>query len=432
MNETIIKNPLTDWIKNSILNSKDRLNFAVPFLSSFAISLLDKQSICEIANKRLVTRFDESSLTSFDLPTLKTLLDLGFEIQFDNTIHLKLYVIDEETYISSSNMTKGGFESNVELTVKTDSANAQNCINIFNEIWAKSSDNKLTYSLIDDNWGKYEVLSKRDKYTKKELKSIMSKSIKGSKIELQKIIDEIFNLKIDFYQTAIIVFEANKLRERAKEKIRQKFDSLIFYAPKGHKLRKDTLFFDFVYGYEVDLAGTGLREHQFQTVFEHPEFEKVVNYIYPEMVGMKSWNLNDNDEFQEFCNGIFDFDIPQYSETLPIRLASYFYPENFIPIFKIDHLKKVCKTLGFETDAETRGDKLFAYNFFLANKMKSLPYSNYIKSNISYRILYTVELFNRIIGGEKYEEICKDYEENWKKELIDSGKGLLTKLKIID
>jgi len=55
-----------------------------------------------------------------------------------------------------------------------------------------------------------------------------------------------------------------------------------------------------------------------------------------------------------------------------------------------------------------------------------------IKSNISYRILFTVELYNRLNGGETYEDILGDYKENWKKGLIESGKDLLTKLMIIE
>ena len=432
MNETIIKNPLTDWIRNSILNSKDRLNFAVPFLSSFAIALMDKQALNEIQDKRLVTRFDDTSLTSFDLPTLKTLLDLGFNIQYDNTIHLKLYITDNETFVTSSNLTKGGFENNVELTVKTDSANNQNCIDIFDEIWSNSSNNKLTYDLIDKNWAKYEILRKREKYVKKDFKGLKTKPIKVGEFDLQKIIDEVFNQKIDYSQTDKLVFEANKLRARTKERLIQKYDSLIFYAPEGHELRRENLFYDFVYGYEYDLAGTGLRELQFQTAFEHQDFEKVINYIYPEMLGMKSWNLNDKDEFQEFCNGIFDFEIPQYTEALPIRLASYFYPDYFIPIFKLEHLKKVCESLGLETVAETRGDKLFVYNSFLAEKMKALPYNNYVKSNISYLILFTVELYNRLNNGETFETVLNDYKEKWKQGLIERGKNLLMKLKIIE
>lgn len=433
MDEIIIKTPLTNWMRESIIKSKERLNFAVPFLTSFANTLLDKQTTCDILDKRIVIRFDDSSLASFDLPTLKALLQLGFTIQFDNYIHLKLYITDNESYVSSSNLTKGGFENNVELTVKTDSNNTQNCIDIFNEIWTNCSENKLTYDLIDSNWDKYEVLFKRGKYIKKELVGIKTKpTIKVGTLDLQKIVDEIFNQKIDYNDINKRVFEANKLREKAKEKLRQKFDSLIFYASEGHSFRRNNLFYDFVYGYEATLAGTGLREGQFQTVFEHPDLEKVINYIYPEMIGMKSWNLSDNDEFQEFCNGIFGFDIPQYSEAIPIRLASYFYPDYFIPIFKLDHLKKVCETLGLVTNAETRGDKLFAYNSFLANNMRVLPFNNYIKSNISYRILFTVELYNRLNDGESYENVLNGYKENWKKELLESGRDLLMKLKIIE
>jgi len=427
MNETIIKNPLTNWIRISIINSKERLNFAVPFLSSFAISLMDKKVLSEIEDKRLVTRFDDSNLNSFDLPVLKTLLNLGFDIQYDNTIHLKLYIIDNETFVTSSNLTRKGFEDNFELTVKIDPENNQNCIDVFSEIWSNSSENKVTHNLIDNNWGKYEVLRKREGYKKKKLKEVKIETIKVGKLNLQGIIDEIFNLKIDFSQRTNLVFEANKLREKVKEKLRHKFDCLIFYAPKDHEHRRNNLFYDFVYGYEANLAGTGLREHQFRKAFEHPEFEKVVNYIYPEMIGMKSWNLSDKDEFQKFCNGIFDFDIPQYLEALPIRLASYFHPEYFISIFKLDHLKKVCEALGLETNAKSRGNKLFVYNSFLVDKMKTLPFDNYIKSNISYRILFTVELYNRLNKGEVFESILESYKEIWKKELIESSKDLLLK-----
>jgi len=431
MNEIIIKNPLTNWIRDSIINSKKRLNFAVPFLSSFANTLLDKQNAIKIADKRIITRFDDSSLTSFDLPTLKSLLDLKFTIQFDNSIHLKLYIIDNEAYVTSSNLTKGGFESNVELTVKTDSNNTQNCINVFNEIWSNCSENKLTYELINSNWAKYEVLLKKEKYLKKELNELKIKPIKVGEFDLQKIIDEIFNQDIDYSRTYKSLFEANKLREKTKIKLKQGFNSLIFYAPKGHKLRSENLFYDFVYGHQYYLAGTGLRELQFQTAFEHKEFEKVINYIYPDMLGMKSWNLNDKQEFQQFCNGIFDFNIPQYTEALPIRLASFFYPDFFIPIFKLEHLKKVCKTLGLETEAKTRGDKLFVYNSFLIDKMKALPFDNSIKSDISYQILFTVELYDKLNKGEKYQDILNNYKEKWKKRLIKRGKDLLTKLEII-
>ncbi|MGI6342323.1 MAG: phospholipase D-like domain-containing protein [Bacteroidales bacterium] len=433
MNEIIIKNPLTDWIQNSIINSKERLNFAVPFLSSFANTLLNEQTVTKIADKRLITRFDDSNLNSFDLLALKALLDLNFTIQFDNSIHLKLYITDNDAYVTSSNLTKGGFESNVELTVKTDSSNTQKCVDIFNEIWSTCSDNKVTYELINSNWAKYKVLQKREKFNKKGIIESKIKPIKVGEFDLQKIIDAIFDQNVvDYSKIKKIVFEANKLREKTKKKLMQGYNSLIFYAPEGHELRRENLFYDFVYGYEYDLAGTGLREAQFKTAFEHPNFENVVNYIYPDMLGMKSWNLNDKDEFQEFCNGIFDFDIPQYSEVLPIRLASYFYPDFFIPLFRIEHLKKVCEILGLETDAETRGDRLFVYNLFLTDKMKSLPFDNYTKSEIAYLLIFTVELYNRLNKGEKYQDVLNSNKKKWEKSLIERGKDILIKLKMIE
>lgn len=338
MNEIIIKNPLTNWMKNSIGNTKERLNFAFPFLSSFAENLFKEQFISDKVDKRIITRFDDSNISSFDLPTLKSFLDLGFEIRYENSIHLKLYIADDDVYITSSNFTKGGFEDNVELSVKIDPSNTQNCINIFNEIWENCSNNNLTYDLINNNWSKYEVLRKREKYNNKNTKKITTRAIKIGKFDLQVIIDEIFNQKIDYSQKNELVFEANKQREKTIGKLMQGFSSLIFYAPEDHQLRRDNLFYDFVYGKESELAGTGLRELQFKTVFEHKDFYKVVNYIYPKMLGLKPWNLSDKEEFYSFCNGIFDFAIPQYSEALPIRLVSYFYPDYFLPIFKLDHL----------------------------------------------------------------------------------------------
>ena len=94
--EKIIKNPITSWIKKSVMESKIRINFAVPFISSFSLSILKNTE--GISDKRIVTRFDDCSIHSFDLPTLKSLLDLGFEIRYDNSIHLKLYITDNEAY----------------------------------------------------------------------------------------------------------------------------------------------------------------------------------------------------------------------------------------------------------------------------------------------------------------------------------------------
>lgn len=431
MNEIIIKNPITNSIRNSILKSKERLNFAFPFLSSFATTILNIETISDIKDKRIITRFDNCSLSSFDLPTLKALLDLGFIIQYDNSIHLKLYIADNDIYITSSNFTKGGFEDNVELTVKTDSNNIKNCTDIFKEIWVNCTNNKVTYELIESKMAIYEVLRKREKYVRKVLNKTYNIPIKVGGLDLQEIINEIFNEINDSSWHRKQVFEADKVRAKTKWKLMQGYNQLFFYAPEEHELRKENLWYDFIYGYEKRLAGTGLRELQFKTVFQHPDFEKVINFIYPEILGMKSWNLNDKNDFQEFCNGIFNFEIPQYKEAIPIRLASYFYPEFFIPIFKIEHLKKICETLGLKTDAGTSGDKLFVYNSFLSEKMKALPFDNYIKSNISYKLLFTMELYNRLSKGEIFQSILDSYHEKWKKDYILGGKDLLVKLNII-
>ena len=37
-------------------------------------------------------------------------------LNLNNNIHLKLYITDNEAYVTSSNLTKGGFEDNIELT----------------------------------------------------------------------------------------------------------------------------------------------------------------------------------------------------------------------------------------------------------------------------------------------------------------------------
>jgi hypothetical protein len=430
MTASIIKNPLTDVIKNSINSSFDRLNFAVPFISSFSLTILNSQNISNISDKRIVTRFDEVSISSFDLPTLKSLLDLGFKIRFNNNIHLKLYITDNDAYVTSANLTKGGFEDNIELTTKLNSSNIENCNIIFNEIWLAS--NELTQTLLNDNWSKYELLRKREVYSKKVIKKIRVQELQINNLDIQKIINTVFGLTNDYIKNApSIAFEANKIRERTKSKLLSYgFAKEIFYNREGHKKRRENLFYEFVYGNEERLAGTGLRELQFQTVFEHKDFKKVIEYIYPEMIEFKPWNFNDKDEFLEFCSGIFEFDIPQYKEAMPIRLASYFYPEYFLPIFKFEHLHKICNAFGLSTDAESKGERLYVYNSFLAEKMKPLPYDNYIKSHISYQIMYIVELHNRLSNGEKYNDILKDYKV-WQKGLIESGMNILKKLKML-
>jgi hypothetical protein len=428
--EKIIRNPITSWIKESVVESKKRINFAVPFISSFSLSILKNTE--RISDKRIITRFDECSIHSFDLPTLKSLLDLGFEIRYDNFIHLKLYITDNEAYITSSNLTKRGFEDNIELTTKVSDTNIQTCADIFNEVWSSCKSSKVSYSLIEANLAKFEILRKRDSYNKSARNVIDITQGHTGKIQIRQIIDEAYNIEQEIIEKRQrLSFEANKLREATKSKLRKGFDRQLFYVNEKHQLRRDNLFHNFTYGVESDLAGTGLREEQFKTAFQHPDFEKVIEYMYPEIIGMKPWNFNDKDELQEFCNGIFDFHIPNYKETLPIRLASFFYPDQFLPFFKLEHLEKVTKAFGLSTSAETKGDRLYVYNSFLSDKMKALPYNNYIKSHIAYQIMYVFELYTRLLDNEKYIDICRDYKEKWKLRLVEKGMNILTKLKLV-
>ncbi len=427
MNELIIKNPLTDQIRHAIFKTKDKLNIAVPFISSFAIALLNDKAICNIPDKRIVTRFDNSILASFDLPTLKKLIDLGFSIHYDNSIHLKLYIFDDVSYVSSSNLTMSGFESNVELTVKTDTGNSQRCVDIFEEIWANSSDNFITDELLTSSWSEYEVLRHRDKKSKKPIK----KRKLDKKVDIQDIKERVFTQYYESREADNLVFEANKRREAFKHELLNGYNLIVFYAPKGHSRKKECITYDLAYGYERKLVDTGLRESQFRDAFEHRDFEKVAGFIYPDMLGMKPWNFYDMDELSRFCNGLFVFELPQYKETLPIRLASYFYPEIFIPIFKIKDLARISKTLGLQTDAKSEGDMLFEYNSFISDEMKALPVNNYVKSDVCYRILFTVELYNKLKAGYSYIEYYTSNKEKWKKAHIENGYQLLKDMDLI-
>lgn len=426
MDEIILKNPITDHIKNAVNNSRNKLNFAVPFLNSFACKLLHN-SVQDVLDKRIITRFDPSCLISFDIPVLEKLIAMGFKIRYDNNIHLKVYITDSETFVSSSNLTKGGFESNVELTIKVDSENTEQCNSIFEEIW-QNTQAEVTSELLKDNYAKYYLLKKKDDFANnKKSSDINIITVKGG-IDTQKIIDEIFNLGEDYAHLRELTYSANQKKEIFKNKLKTGFNKNLFYVPEGHRLRLDNLFYDFTYGIESKIAGTGLRELQFSTVFEHPEFQKVIEYIYPEMSGMKPWNLSDKEELYEFCCGIFDFKIPQYTEVLPIRLASYFYPEYFMPIFKLQDLYKACDLLKLETNAKSKGERLYAYSTHIRDQMSNVPYDNNFKFNFAYIIIHTFELYDRMEKGEHYNDIISNSDKKWKERYLNQGLKVLQKL----
>lgn len=338
MEEQIISNPISKIIKKSFEKTQKRIYFAVPFLSNFALDILNHNSTINIKDKKCVVRFDETNILSFDIPTLKQLLNLGFEIRYDNNIHLKLYITDNDTYVSSSNLTKSGFETNTELTLEVEKDNNDRCLEVFNSLWNNNSSNNITYKLLEENLDKYNVLKRQSNKVNQKKVKIEDISIREIDFITNKIIIEIFTRYKDYSETINNAFEANKLRNSKISKLKNGYNAEIFYLPEGHKNRNTTLFYDFVYGYEVQLASTGSREIQFKTVFENSNFKQVIEYIFPEIVGLKKWNLDDKNELLEFCYGIFDFNITNYKETLPIRLASYFYPNHFIPIFKFEHL----------------------------------------------------------------------------------------------
>tara|TARA_R110001606_G_C15372887_1_gene649721 strand:- start:829 stop:1506 length:678 start_codon:yes stop_codon:yes gene_type:complete len=214
--------------------------------------------------------------------------------------------------------------------------------------------------------------------------------------------------------------------------LKDPFNKLLFYVADHEESRKKCLFYDFSYGAESKLAGTGLREAQFKDVFENTKFRKVVAFIYPESIGLEPWNFESDKSLQVFCNGLFEFDIPQYAEAIPIRLASYFYPEIFLPIFKLKDLQGVCKTLGIDTNAKSRGEMLYAYNSFLREVMKDVPYNNYVKANMIYKVLYSIILYSRLESGESFDEIQSSYSKRWVKDFISEAKFTLESIKAIE
>ncbi|MCH7827608.1 MAG: phospholipase D family protein [Bacteroidetes bacterium] len=433
MKEQIFTNPITTIVKQAIGETSHTLKIAVPFISTFAREIINKDLAKKIIEKKLITRFDDTYINSFDIPTLEYLIDNGFKIRYDNNIHLKLYITDNKSFITSSNLTKGGFEDNTELTVEIDSLNYKVCSKIFNELWNNAKSKEITKQLLGKNRDKYLLLKKRNKFKHDKRPTISKGLVKVGSLNIQLLIDEIFYTKQDYPKILNLSFKANKLRVKVKnELIKKKFRPTLFYAPKGHKNRQENLLYYLAHGAESNLAGTGLRDAQFKEVFEHKDFKEVISFIFPEMLELEPWNFDDEKIYSEFCKGLFDFNIPQYTEVIPIRLASYFYPERFLPIFKLDHLQEICNTLGLKTNAKSKGERLFAYNSYLKKKMSVIPFNNYIKSSMAYTILYSVKLFNRLQNGEKYNTIKNSYKKGWKRRYVEKGKKYLISINAIN
>ena len=88
INQKIYFNPITKIVSESINESKKEFFIAVPFISSFAKSILNEERLSKIKSKKLLTCFNEFNLNSFDLDTLSFLLANGVEIRFNNEIAL--------------------------------------------------------------------------------------------------------------------------------------------------------------------------------------------------------------------------------------------------------------------------------------------------------------------------------------------------------
>ena len=353
-------------------------------------------------------------------------------MRYDNDIHLKLYLFDKKGFVSSSNLTQSGFENSVELTSTLDERGVEKCKDFFNKIYDDASGRQITLALIQDNYPQYLLLKKRAKYKKPNpiIQGIVKVEIEN--LHIDGLVEFLFKADQDFSYEIETAYEANKDREYIMTRLKSGFRTKDFYVRPGDEGREETLYYKFMYGKEGFLAGTGLREKQVQQPFEHERFKEIMSFIYPPIIGMKDWDLEVDKVFREYCNGIFVQGIPQYAEALPIRLASYFYPSEFLPIFKLSHLERMCNILGLRSEPKTKGDKLYTYNRFLLGKMKSIPYDNYVKSKIVYQLFFTVELHRRLATGEFYEDILNSYRESWRKDYIKKGMELLVLLKKSD
>ena len=432
MAEEVIKNPISKRIKKAVARSSESINIAVPFISSFTERIFSEEIVSNIDNKRIITRFDDRNIISFNIPTLKYLIELGFEIRYDNDIHLKLYIFDNAIFSSSSNMTKSGFEDNKELTIKVDKSNNEFCTSCFDQLWDQNSNNELTLPLLEENMSKYKFFKKKEKHKKNNPVKNEKRETVVSDLDFDLLTDHIFYKRNNYQRLLESISKANKAREEFKKKLLENgYQKKLFYVPTGDSNRRESLFYNFAWGGESNLAGTGLFENQFRIAVNDPLFKDVIYYLFPKMTRSRKWDLYDDELFLLFCNGLFDFKIPQYNEVLPIRLASFFYPDHFLPIFKLDHLKKICEYLGLDTTAKTKGERVYSYNKFIQEIMKAVPHNNYVKSKMLYRFLFTSELYERLSNNEEYSNIYQSYEKQWERKYVDEGKEILIKLNAI-
>jgi len=431
---TVLENPIKEDFKKNLKESKKILYLASPFITDFAIRLIDENLVSQIGDKKLLTRFDPKNITSFNLPVLKKFLNYGFKIRFNNDIHLKLYIFDNMAMVGSANLTKGGFIDNTELTIAYSEKIKETKI-MFSRIWKQSQ--VINHSTINNNLDLYKLTKNIDKAKKNRKKPIIKYqkiNIRG-KLNSERIIEDILATNNNYanYQSNSIL-QANKRRNEVKNVLKsQGFKTSIFYLPPNHKNRdkNDTVFYDIIYGDESYLAGTGLFEYQIKEVFQNKKFKDIITFIYPPMLNQLEWNFLDDNSMWEFCNGLFSFKLKQYSETIPTRLASYFYPEVFLPIFRLGDLKEVSEILGYNGLNITKAEKLFSCTKYITNAMKNYSYNNYIKSNIAYKLLYAVKLYNKLKEGKSFDDIINEIEEEWVKQMYRDGLKTMKNLSVV-
>lgn len=417
--------PIESKIQNAIEKSNS-IAIAVPFLSATTVKrLFSKTKIQELSLKRIVIKLDESHSISYDLAAVKHLLECGFKIRFDNSIHLKLYILGERVFISSGNLTDGGLKNNFELTVETTEEESDvQCV--FDDLWSRNKANEVTIDYVNENWDKYLFLKK--KYPREKVESPIVPNVILSPDEetiINKVLFSQNEWNWHFKMISLVLKKRNKLLQNLSE---TGFKKEYFYTPEGHKDRNKSLFYEFVYGNEEKLAGTGLREAQFNDVFTDSRFEMILYYLYPQFKNTKSyWNLEDDSELLRFCQGLFEFDVRSFKEALPIRLANYFYPEHFLPIFNLSHLREICSILGFKSSATDRATRLCEYNLFLKKRLKDLPYNNFIKSTILYRLLYTLKVKREIDknGVHNIDKFISKQKKEWVRNNMIEGFKLI-------
>lgn len=307
------------------------------------------------------------------------------------------------------------------MTIETNELEA-NVSKVFDDIWERSFEREITMEYILDNWSKYKFL--KSKFPSgKRLPTEKNEQILS--LNRETLIDAVLYEQKDHSGLIKMISKSNRSRSSFLEKIDENgFKIEYFYAPEGSVNRKKSLFYNFVYGIEEKLSGTGLREAQFEEIFTNKQFVEIFEFIYPKSKNKNyRWDLTNDIEFLNFCNGLFEYKIRSYSETMPIRLANYFYPEFFLPIFNLSHLGNMCRIFGFESKSKEKGERLFDYNKFLNNRLRNVPYPNIIKSHILYKLLYTMNVMDEIDknGIVNINDFIDEHNRRWIRNTMYEG-----------